>query len=70
MTREEEKKLVLRAKHAHERKHGQSTWIEARAVGPGMIRIKDHERGIVTYWAIKLYGPRRITLYRQYGGER
>jgi len=78
MTPQQEKDFSRRAILAHNRMHGQSTWIEAHAmkiadgVAGGLphwrVRVADHELNIVTYWDVVAFtGRRRIRFYKQYG---
>jgi hypothetical protein len=78
MTPAQEKDLAVRAKRAHERRYGQSTWIEAHCItcdGVAVVRVADHELGIVTYWTaiagtLKGFAGRRIRFHKQIGEPR
>jgi hypothetical protein len=65
-----ETKVALRARRAHERMHGASTWIEARYM-PTLekVRVNDRELGIVTYWFVHV-GKRRLISFEKQIGER
>ena len=71
LSEKQERDLSVRAKRAHERMHGQSTWIEAHcAPSLGKVRVCDHELGIVTYWHILPSVGRRKIRFAEQKGER
>lgn len=66
-----DKEISLRAKRAHERMHGQSTYIEAHYMpSVSRVRVSDHELGIVTYWHVNTRNRRMISFEKQIGERR
>ena len=63
-------KIIDRATKAHERRYGQSTYIEACYMPKSdRVKVKDHELGITTYWHVH-WGQSRLVSFHKQVGER